>query len=77
MVLTGQSVVIEHGFGLDTVYIHMSEIRVKDGDRVKRGDVIGLIGQSGRANGPHLHFGVTWFNTRLDPETVLAVLPAP
>lgn len=77
MVLTGQSVVIEHGFGLDTVYIHMSEIRVNDGDRVKRGDIIGLIGQSGRANGPHLHFGVTWFNTRLDPETVLAVLPAP
>ena len=76
MVLTGQSVVIEHGFGLDTVYIHMSAIRVSDGQRVKQGDVIGAIGQSGRANGPHLHFGVTWFNTRLDPETVLAVLPA-
>jgi len=76
MILTGQSVVIEHGAGLDTVYIHMSAIKVKDGERVSQGQVIGAIGQSGRANGPHLHFGVTWFETRLDPETVLAVLPA-
>jgi len=76
MILTGQTVVIEHGFGLDSVYIHMSEILVKEGAHVKQGDVIGAIGQSGRANGPHLHFGVTWFNTRLDPETVLTVLPA-
>jgi murein DD-endopeptidase MepM/ murein hydrolase activator NlpD len=76
MVLTGQTVVVEHGFGLDTVYIHMSDIKVVDGQRVKQGDVIGAIGQTGRATGPHLHFGVTWFNTRLDPETVLAVLPA-
>lgn len=76
MVLTGQTVVIEHGYGLDTVYIHMSAIKVKDGERVAQGQVIGEIGQSGRANGPHLHFGVTWFDTRLDPETVLAVLPA-
>jgi len=75
MVLTGQSVVIEHGFGLDTVYIHMNDIRVRPGQRVRQGDVIGAIGQSGRASGPHLHFGVTWFETRLDPETVLAVLP--
>jgi murein DD-endopeptidase MepM/ murein hydrolase activator NlpD len=75
MVLTGQSVVIEHGFGLDTVYIHMNAIRVADGQRVTQGEVIGEIGQSGRTSGPHLHFGVTWFDTRLDPETVLAVLP--
>ena len=76
MVLTGRTVVIEHGFGLDTVYIHMNAIRVADGQRVSQGEVIGEIGQSGRANGPHLHFGVTWFDTRLDPETVLAVMPA-
>ena len=77
MVLTGRTVVIEHGFGLDTVYIHMNTIKVKDGERVKQGQVIGEIGQSGRANGPHLHFGVTWFDVRLDPQTVLAVLAAP
>jgi murein DD-endopeptidase MepM/ murein hydrolase activator NlpD len=75
MILTGQTVVIEHGSGLDTIYIHMSDIRVKEGQRVKQGDVIGAIGRSGRTNGPHLHFGVTWYDVRLDPETVLAVLP--
>jgi murein DD-endopeptidase MepM/ murein hydrolase activator NlpD len=53
----------------------MSAIHVHNGQRVKQGDLIGEIGMTGRANGPHLHFGVTWFNTRLDPETVLAVLP--
>jgi murein DD-endopeptidase MepM/ murein hydrolase activator NlpD len=76
MVLTGRTVVIEHGFGLDTIYIHMNALKVKDGERVKQGQVIGEIGKTGRANGPHLHFGVTWFDVRLDPETVLAVLPA-
>ncbi len=76
MILTGHSVVLSHGYGLQTVYIHMSKIHVSDGQRVKQGDVIGEIGMTGRASGPHLHFGVTWFDTRLDPETVLAVLPA-
>ena len=75
MIMTGNTVVLNHGYGLETVYIHMSKILVTQGQRVKQGDVIGEIGMTGRANGPHLHFGVTWFNTRLDPETVLATLP--
>ena len=75
MIMTGNTVVLNHGYGLETVYIHMSKILVTDGQRVKQGDIIGEISMTGRANGPHLHFGVTWFNTRLDPETVLATLP--
>ena len=76
MIMTGNTIVLNHGYGLETIYIHMGEILVHDGQRVKQGDVIGKIGMTGRATGPHLHFGATWFNTRLDPETLLAVLPA-
>lgn len=76
MLLTGKTVMIDHGHGLDTVYIHMSAIHVEDGQLVSQGDVIGEIGMTGRATGPHLHFGVNWYTTKLDPQTVLAVLPA-
>ena len=76
MTLTGQTVLINHGYGLQSVYIHMSALYVKSGQHVRQGDVIGAIGMTGRATGPHLHFGVTWFDTRLDPETVFEVLPA-
>ena len=77
MVLTGHTVVLNHGYGLETLYIHMNAIHVREGQRIRQGDLIGEIGMTGRANGPHLHFGATWFDTRIDPETLLAVLPAP
>ena len=48
----------------------------KSGQQVKQGDVIGLSGMTGRANGPHVHFAATWFTARIYPETLLAVLPA-
>ncbi len=77
LVMTGDTVMINHGFGLQTMYIHMSKILVADGQAVKQGDVIGEVGMTGRANGPHLHFAASWFNARLDAETLLAALPAP
>lgn len=76
MYFTGKTVMIDHGHGLASVYAHMSDIAVKEGARVRQGDVIGAVGASGRATGPHLHFGISWRDIRLDPETVLAVLPA-
>ena len=76
MVLTGKTVMIDHGFGLDSVYIHMSEITVESGQAVRQGDVIGAIGMTGRTNGPHLHFGISWYGAKLDPQTVMAALPA-
>lgn len=76
MVLTGKTVMVDHGFGLDSVYIHMSDIAVEEGQRVQQGDVIGAIGMTGRTNGPHLHFGISWYGAKLDPETVLSALPA-
>ncbi len=71
MVMTGKTVLIDHGFGISTIYIHMSEITVKLGQMVAGGERIGAIGTTGRSNGPHLHFQVQWFQDKLDPALVL------
>ena len=63
----GNFVVLDHGQGLLTLYLHLSEFKVKEGDRVKRGEEIGLSGGTGRATGPHLHVAVRWQGTYLDP----------
>jgi murein DD-endopeptidase MepM/ murein hydrolase activator NlpD len=63
----GNCVVIDHGQGLLTLYFHLSEIKVKESDPIKRGQVIGLSGGTGRATGPHLHVAVRWQGTYLDP----------
>jgi murein DD-endopeptidase MepM/ murein hydrolase activator NlpD len=67
----GNFVVIDHGQGLLTLYLHLSEFKVKEGDRVKRGQEIGLSGGTGRATGPHLHVAVRWQGTYLDPASLL------
>jgi murein DD-endopeptidase MepM/ murein hydrolase activator NlpD len=72
----GNCVVIDHGQGLLTLYFHLSEIKVKEGDPVKRGEEIGLSGGTGRATGPHLHVAVRWQGTYLDPARLLQ-LPLP
>jgi murein DD-endopeptidase MepM/ murein hydrolase activator NlpD len=63
----GNFVVLDHGQGLLTLYLHLSEFKVKEGDRVKRGQEVGLSGGTGRATGPHLHAAVRWQGTYLDP----------
>jgi murein DD-endopeptidase MepM/ murein hydrolase activator NlpD len=63
----GNFVVLDHGQGLLTLYLHLSVFKVKEGDQVKRGDIIGLSGGTGRATGPHLHVAVRWQGTYLDP----------
>jgi murein DD-endopeptidase MepM/ murein hydrolase activator NlpD len=67
----GNCVVIDHGQGLLTLYFHLSELKVKEGDPVKRGEIIGLSGGTGRATGPHLHVAVRWQGTYLDPARLL------
>jgi murein DD-endopeptidase MepM/ murein hydrolase activator NlpD len=67
----GNFVVLDHGQGLLTLYLHLSEFKVKEGDRIKRGQVIGLSGATGRATGPHLHAAVRWQGTYLDPARLM------
>jgi murein DD-endopeptidase MepM/ murein hydrolase activator NlpD len=72
----GNCVAIDHGQGLLTLYFHLSEIKVKEGDSVTRGQEIGLSGGTGRATGPHLHVAVRWQGTYLDPARLMQ-MPLP
>lgn len=74
MVLTGGTVMIDHGYGITSVYAHLSAISVKPGDVLAQGQEFAKSGMTGRANGPHLHWGVYWFETALDPG-LLAPVP--
>ncbi len=65
--LEGQLLIIDHGQGLNSAFLHCSRILVREGERVRQGQHIGNIGASGRATGPHLHWGLTWRGSRLDP----------
>jgi murein DD-endopeptidase MepM/ murein hydrolase activator NlpD len=65
--LTGGTVIIDHGFGVQSVFIHMTALEAKVGTFVKQGEVIGHVGKTGRATGPHLHWGMNWLDVRLDP----------
>ena len=69
--LTGGTVLLDHGFGISSNFLHLSRIDVKVGDRIAQGQTIGAVGATGRATGPHLHWGMNWFDVRIDPLLVL------
>ena len=71
MYFTGGTIIFDHGHGISTLYMHMKDIDVKVGQKIKQGQIVGTLGQSGRATGPHLDIRLNWFNVRLDPATVL------
>jgi murein DD-endopeptidase MepM/ murein hydrolase activator NlpD len=68
----GRSVYLDHGAGLVSMYMHLSEIEVSAGEQVSAGQRIGRAGSTGRATGPHLHFGLRWRGARVDPAVLLA-----
>ncbi|MBQ9270645.1 MAG: M23 family metallopeptidase [Alphaproteobacteria bacterium] len=70
---TGNMVIIDHGQGLQTIYAHLKEAKVREGDTVRQGDIIGLVGKTGRSTGPHLHWGASLNNVRFRPHSLLDI----
>jgi len=68
---TGGTVIMDHGHGISTIYSHLENVLVSVGDKINQGDIIGTVGSTGRSTGPHLDFRINWFQTRLDPMTVI------
>ena len=72
---TGGTVIIDHGYGLNTVYVHLRKLAVKLGQSVRQGEEIGELGMTGRATGPNLHWGLNWYGVALDPERAAGPMP--
>ena len=68
---TGGTVIMDHGHGISTIYSHLENVLVSVGEKINQGDIIGTVGSTGRSTGPHLDIRVNWFQTRLDPMTLL------
>jgi hypothetical protein len=69
--LEGRLLMIDHGMGLSSAFLHSQTLLVKEGDNVRQGQPIGTIGATGRASGPHLHWGMKWGSARIDPVTLV------
>jgi hypothetical protein len=75
--LEGNLLMIDHGMGLNSAFLHLSRIDVRAGERVTRGQIVGAIGSTGRATGPHLHWGMMWDGVRIDPQLLVGPMPLP
>jgi murein DD-endopeptidase MepM/ murein hydrolase activator NlpD len=73
--LEGNLLIVDHGMGLNSSFLHSSELLVREGDRVQQGQPLGKVGMTGRATGPHLHWGLTWRGRRLDPLLFTGPMP--
>lgn len=75
--LEGNLLMIDHGHGLGSAFLHLSQTDVVVGERVTRGQVVGRIGTTGRSTGPHLHWGMTWDDVKIDPATLVPPMAPP
>jgi murein DD-endopeptidase MepM/ murein hydrolase activator NlpD len=75
MYFTGGTVMVDHGHGVHSIYVHLSDVRVTTGQRLEQGDTLGTVGATGRATGPHLHWGVYWFERAVDPALLVGPMP--
>ena len=71
MYFTGGTIIFDHGHGISTLYMHLKDINVEVGQNIIKGQIVGTLGQSGRATGPHLDIRLNWFEIKLDPESIL------
>jgi len=76
MFYSGNVVMIDHGHGISSVYVHLDTITAKEGDHIKQGEQLGTVGMTGRATGPHLHWGVNWYKVAVDPALLVPEMPA-
>jgi len=76
MFFSGATLVIDHGHGLSSAFLHLDEILVDEGDSVKKGDALATVGSSGRSTGAHLDWRINWFSQRLDPALIAGEMPA-
>ncbi len=72
---TGGTVILDHGHGLSSAFLHLSAVTAKVGDRLRQGDVLGLLGATGRVTGPHLDWRMNWFENRIDPQLLVPPMP--
>lgn len=77
MFYSGGTLIVDHGHGVSSTFLHLSRILVAEGDVVTQGDLIAEVGASGRATGPHLDWRINWFNERLDPQLLVGPMPTP
>nr|WP_315764983.1 M23 family metallopeptidase [Sphingomonas sp. Y38-1Y] len=73
--MEGNLLMIDHGMGLNSAFLHLSRIDVREGDAVRQGQPVGAIGATGRATGPHLHWGMKWRDARIDPLLIAGPMP--
>jgi murein DD-endopeptidase MepM/ murein hydrolase activator NlpD len=76
MFFSGGTLIIDHGHGLSSTFIHLSEVLVKKGDAISQGQAIAKVGKTGRATGPHLDWRMNWFEERVDPQLLVEPMPA-
>ena len=70
--LEGNLVIVDHGMGLNSAFLHLSQVAVRPGQTLRQGDLIGRVGATGRVTGPHLHWSVKWRDARIDPQKLLS-----
>lgn len=74
MFYSGGTIIVDHGYGLSSTLMHLSKVLVKVGDEVEPGDIIGEVGATGRATGPHLDWRMNWYKSRIDPQRLVPAM---